>query len=810
MRRTPGLFAVAMAALFEAFFAGSLLAAERVALVIGNAAYEHTTALRNPRNDAMDVARSLEGLGFAVIKGLDVDKSAFGTKLREFARASRGSKVTLLFYAGHGLQVEGENYLVPTDAKLAEEVDLSLEAYELSVFLRQMRGATNLVFLDACRDNPLARGLSRSMGPTRSSAIGRGLGRVESMSGTLVAYATQPGNVAEDGEERNSPFTAALLKHIMAPGLSVNDLLTAVTDEVVTGTGGTQQPWTHSSLRKPFYFNPVDSEAKSPSAASVGVSAPAGASAEQPAARAYEAAERVHTVEAYEVVRRRFPGTTYAELARMQLGKLAETGTAGVVPGAEPSAQPPATPQPTEALPVELESSLGLGLEERRRVQVGLSALGFSPGPLDGMFGPRTRAAIGAYRKEKGLPAGEHLTRELFEALGEEARAEARRREELARNEEADRRAEKTRMAVAARLERERLAQEEARRAEEDRPEPQRLALEANQREALTWTIVSGCTSVLEVELYLKEFPDGEHVRDARECLERLARSEPRFRFNDGCASCPELVLIPAGTYTMGSERRETGRTSSEEPRHDVTIGVPIAVGTYEVTLGEFRRFVEETEHRPADSCYTLSDKDGEWKPRDGFSWRSPGYDQTDRHPVVCVGWEDAKAYVDWLSDLTKKDYRLLSESEWEYAARAGTSTPRYWGKSTTSQCRHENGLDRKFAKRYPPTRYPKLYWRTVNCNDKHVHTAPVGSFGSRTGSAFMTCWAMHGNGWRTAGTMDTPLRRPTMRRPMEARGRSEETVLSGSCAAGRGPTSPRTCVPPRALLGLWTPEATS
>ena len=448
MRRTPGLFAVAMAALFAAFFAGSLSAAERVALVIGNAAYEHTAPLRNPRHDATDVARSLEELGFSVIEGLDVDKSAFGTKLREFARASRGSTVTLLFYAGHGLQVEGENYLVPTDAKLVEEVDLSLEAYELSAFLRQMRGATNLVFLDACRDNPLAMQLSRSMGATRSSAIGRGLGRVESMSGTLVAYATQPGNVAKDGEERNSPFTAALLKHIMAPGQSVNDLLTAVTNEVMTGTGGTQQPWTHSSLRKPFYFNPVDSEAKSPSpsAVSVGISAPAGGSAEQPAARAYEAAERVHTAEAYKAVKRRFPGTIYAELAGVQLAKLAETGTAGVVPGAEPSAPPPATPQPTEAqLPVERDSSLGLSLEELRRVQEGLSVLGFSPGPLDGKFGPRTWAALGAYRKEKGLPAGEHLTREFFEALGEEARAEARRREELARNQEEARREEESR-----------------------------------------------------------------------------------------------------------------------------------------------------------------------------------------------------------------------------------------------------------------------------------------------------------------------------------------------------------------------------
>ena len=681
MRRTPGLFAVAMAALFEAFFAGSLLAAERVALVIGNAAYEHTTALRNPRNDAMDVARSLEGLGFAVIKGLDVDKSAFGTKLREFARASRGSKVTLLFYAGHGLQVEGENYLVPTDAKLAEEVDLSLEAYELSVFLRQMRGATNLVFLDACRDNPLARGLSRSMGPTRSSAIGRGLGRVESMSGTLVAYATQPGNVAEDGEERNSPFTAALLKHIMAPGLSVNDLLTAVTDEVVTGTGGTQQPWTHSSLRKPFYFNPVDSEAKSPSPSAVS----AGESAEQPAARAYEAAERVHTAEAYEVVRRRFPGTTYAELARMQLAKLAETGTAGVVPGAEPSAQPPATPQPTEAqLPVELESSLGLGLEERRRVQVGLSALGFSPGPLDGEFGPRTRAAIRAYRKEKGLPAGEHLTGELseaLEALGEEARAAARRREELARNEEADRRADDAAFSRAKSME-----------------------------------------TVEAYESYLKSYPGGRHVGEARSFLAEARKvKKAREVFRD-CAQCPELVVIPLGRFMMGSPAGEEGRFSDEDPLHRVSISEPLAVGRYEVTREEFGHFVEAIGHSVPNVCWTY--ESGKWEERAGRSWRNPGYAQTGRHPAACLSWEDAQAYVHWLSRKTGASYRLLSESEWEYAARGGTRTARYWGEGETGQCRYANGADGTLKGRDSDWKWP-----IAPCDDGAVHTSPVGSF---------------------------------------------------------------------------------
>ena len=300
-------------------FGGTPRAAERVALVIGNAAYEHTTALRNPRNDAADMARVLEGLGFEVIKGLDLDERAFEKKLREFSRAARGAEVTLFFYAGHGLQVEDENYLVPTDAKLAEEVDLRLEAFELAAFLGQMRGETNLVFLDACRDNPLARTLARSMGPTRSSAIERGLSRVETARGTLIAYATQPGNVADDGEGRNSPFTAALLAHIATLGLSVNDMLTSVSDAVVTGTNGRQQPWTHTSLRKPFYFNPVDSEVAPPTG---GRFAPDGVPAEQLAAKAYEAAERLHTVQAYEVVVSRFPGSAFAELAREQIGKF--------------------------------------------------------------------------------------------------------------------------------------------------------------------------------------------------------------------------------------------------------------------------------------------------------------------------------------------------------------------------------------------------------------------------------------------------------------------------------------------------------
>ena len=245
--------------------------------------------------------------------------------------------------------------------------------------------------------------------------------------------------------------------------------------------------------------------------------------------------------------------------------------------------------------------------------------------------------------------------------------------------------------------------------------------------DSVTWKSVSDCTSVPEVEFYLKSFPDGRHVRDARECLVRLARSEPRFRFKDTCGECPELVLIPPGTYTMGSERRESGGSKYEEPRHKVTIVAPFAVGMHEVTRGDFGLFVKETGHRVKDSCWTMSKDNGEWKSREGFSWHEPGYSQTDRHPVVCVGWGDAKAYAHWLSDRTGAEYRLLSESEWEYAARAGTDTSRYWGWSASTQCEHENALDGTFTSRFDTFRWHDY---AISCSDGHIHTAPATSFG--------------------------------------------------------------------------------
>ncbi|MGO9546817.1 MAG: caspase family protein [Rhodomicrobium sp.] len=256
-----------LALLLQGFAAMPAAAAKRVALVIGNAAYVQAGALTNPVNDAASMAKSLTQSGFDVILGLDVDRRAFDEKLRAFSRALEDADAAVLFYAGHGLQVGGKNYLVPVDASLKSERDLDFEAVSLDFVLRQMEvgreGKTNIVFLDACRDNPLARNLARSMG-TRSVAIGQGLAEVHTGVGTFIAYSTQPGNVALDGAGGNSPFSAALASRIQEPGRNLTALMIEVRKSVLKETDGRQVPWDHSALTSDFFFQPEAQEASGP------------------------------------------------------------------------------------------------------------------------------------------------------------------------------------------------------------------------------------------------------------------------------------------------------------------------------------------------------------------------------------------------------------------------------------------------------------------------------------------------------------------------------------------------------------------
>ena len=224
-------------------------ASNRIALVLGNGAYQSAAQLPNPSNDAADVSQALRKIGFDVIEGRDLERRAMEKKIREFGRRLDKADVALFFYAGHGLQVGGKNYLVPIDAKLERAGDLSFETLDVGLVLGQMEAdkRVNLVFLDACRDNPLSRSLARALG-ARSAAVGQGLASIQSAVGTMIAYATQPDNVALDGDGRNSPFTTALLKHIATPGLEISSVMKRVRADVVAATRDRQVPWDHSSL----------------------------------------------------------------------------------------------------------------------------------------------------------------------------------------------------------------------------------------------------------------------------------------------------------------------------------------------------------------------------------------------------------------------------------------------------------------------------------------------------------------------------------------------------------------------------------
>lgn len=258
---------LALAALLAGIAAAA--AEKRVALVIGNSAYENVPRLTNPSNDASDVAAKLKALGFEVVDGIDLDKRDMEKRIRAFAEALSGADVGLFYYAGHGLQVDQRNFLAPVDAQLKSESDLDFEAVQLDLVLKNMvrNAATSLVFLDACRDNPLAANLAQV---GRSLDVGRGLARIETPASMMIVYATEPGKVALDGTGRNSPFTGALLRHIDTEGASIGDVMIAVRNDVLSETSGKQRPFESASLTGQFFFKPKPKETADKSSSSSG------------------------------------------------------------------------------------------------------------------------------------------------------------------------------------------------------------------------------------------------------------------------------------------------------------------------------------------------------------------------------------------------------------------------------------------------------------------------------------------------------------------------------------------------------------
>jgi formylglycine-generating enzyme required for sulfatase activity len=523
-----------------AIFAGALLASAaqaegRVALVIGNSAYRQPGwTLENPSNDARLMAASLDRVGFEVETLLDASKAQMDQAFSRYGErlaAAGEDAVGVFYYAGHGVQSEGLNYLVPIDTEAHVDADIWGQAPRLGDLMRHIQragNAVNFVILDACRDNPL---------PTAGrSAAGRGLAAEGRTRGLLIAYATAPGSTASDGRGSNSPFTAALAAKLPLPGLSAEALFRAVATEVEGVTSLGQQPWIESGLRGgDFCFGGCTPQEAFP--------APANA-AQTPERVVFDLAESPCE---YQSFAESFPDSILAPLARVRgaaCGRSAAPAPAPIAAVADPNI---------------------------REAQQLLNAMGYGVGAPDGLAGARTVSAAAAFRAALGVN-GDGFDPLLLVAL--------------------------------------------------------RTARAAGHRQA------------------------------GSAAPPPAAARTPGSTFRD-CGECPEMVVLPAGSFLMGSPSGERQRNADEGPQRSVSIR-SFAMGKYEVTFDEYDACVR------ASAC-AASRGDAGWG--------------RGRRPVIFVSWEDADAYVAWLNSRTPgAPYRLPSEAEWEYAARAGTTTAYAWG----------------------------------------------------------------------------------------------------------------------------------
>lgn len=326
------IFRIALAIILMAGLsvAGQAQAEKRVALVIGNSAYEAVTKLENPANDTADLAATLKQLNFEVDHVTDLTFDDMRRALRRFSEKASRSDVAMVFYAGHGIEVDRQNYLIPVDARLKRADDVDFEALPLDLVMGALNGAKKLklVLLDACRNNPFAASMKPSNGAKRS--IGRGLARVEPAVGTLVGFAAKEGTTASDGEGRNSPYTTALIRHLNEPGLEINLLFRKIRDSVLQQTNGQQEPFTYGSLPgEQLYLKPGNALSGGGETATTPSGGGDTGNGKQPssiqlseAAQAWAVTKDSKSIAVLEAYISSFDGTPYAAFARARINEL--------------------------------------------------------------------------------------------------------------------------------------------------------------------------------------------------------------------------------------------------------------------------------------------------------------------------------------------------------------------------------------------------------------------------------------------------------------------------------------------------------
>src|SRR5664280_2723623 len=374
----------------------------RVAFVVGNGAYKNVAQLPNPPVDAKAMAAVLRNVGFDVVEGTNLTRDKMTEKLLDFGKKAQGADVAVFFYAGHGIAISGTNYLLPIDADIKSEMDVKLGAainIDLTLDQTMSDAKVKLVFLDACRDNPFAAKI-KSNSATRSVSVQSGLAEMKSGEGTLIAFATGPGQTALDGQEgTNSPFTRALIAHITTPGVEIQQAMTEVRAQVNEETNKGQLPWGHTNLIGSVYLNP----AATPAPGAAGAPAPAtvastsgGSDVELEFWRSVKESNKPEELNAYlsNYPNGQFKSLALARIASLENGR--STATRNLTTGTDPATFTEESNQTTE-------DQIGLEKGQRRDVQRRLNGLGFDT-KVNGKFDDDTRAVISRWQAARGYP----------------------------------------------------------------------------------------------------------------------------------------------------------------------------------------------------------------------------------------------------------------------------------------------------------------------------------------------------------------------------------------------------------------------
>jgi Caspase domain/Putative peptidoglycan binding domain len=407
--------AIAAAALLVS--ANVAKADKRIAFVVGNGAYKNVAPLPNPAFDARSMAKLLRNVGFDVVEGANLTRDKMTEKLLDFGKKAQGADVALFFYAGHGIAVNGTNYLLPVDADLKTEMDVKLgAAINIDVTLEQTMSdaKVKLVFLDACRDNPFA-GKIKSNSATRSLSVQSGLAEMKSGEGTLIAFATGPGHTALDGEVgTNSPFTRALMANIASPGVEIQQAMTKVRAQVNEETNKGQLPWGHTNLIGTVYLNPVagaaGAQAEAPNTPAV-TTGPV-SEVELEFWRSIKDSNKPEELNAYLTS---YPNGTFKSLALARIASLQDgpsTATRNLTTAIDPSTF-------TEEADQTAEDQLGLDKGQRRDVQRRLTGLGFDT-RVNGKFDEQTRIVVTRWQAARGYPKTGFINKFQLKALQSE------------------------------------------------------------------------------------------------------------------------------------------------------------------------------------------------------------------------------------------------------------------------------------------------------------------------------------------------------------------------------------------------------